>query len=88
MCLGFEDGQGLGEISNKYFKPEKWTSLISLAEGQAQYVKFVKIMVSRIQSEDSNADEVRAFVGLVASDVDYRLMSLALPHMPEIEAEW
>ena len=83
----FSRGQGLGDISSKYFEPTTWTNLIKHAEGQAQYQKFVKSMVGRIKLEESNADEIRAFVSLVASDVDHRLMSVALPYMPEIREE-
>lgn len=81
-------GQGLlGIINSKLFEPETWLPLIENPMGRVQYGKFIDAMISRIRLEKSNADEVRAFVNLVASDGNHALMTVALPHMPEVQGD-
>ena len=83
----FAVGKGLGVISSKFFEPETWTPLLRDTMGRGRYGQFITAMIGRIKLQESNPDEVRNFVNLVASDVNHDLMSVALPHMPNWEDE-
>ncbi|MCJ1277343.1 hypothetical protein MMC21_005155 [Puttea exsequens] len=54
------------------------------AVGMRQYGKFVETMLYRICAEESDPDEFRAFVDLIATDVNRKFLEVALRHLPDL----
>ena len=80
-------GRGLGHINASQFETATWLSHIKLPPGQEQFGKFVDVMMNRIRFEESNSEEVRQFVKLIASDEDWTFLRVAIPHIPELKLE-
>ncbi|KAL8792304.1 MAG: hypothetical protein Q9195_005095 [Heterodermia aff. obscurata] len=59
-------GTGLGAIAPDMFEPTKWSPAQPVLD--LQYLKFVTLIVCRIRAGESNLDEVRRFVELLATD--------------------
>lgn len=78
-------GRGLGIINRKYFEPATWEPLLSTEMGRGQYSKFVASMIERIQLQESNYDEIRSLVHLVATEHNWDFMTIALPRLPELK---
>ena len=80
-------GRGLGVISRKYLEPATWEPLLSTEMGRGRYGKFVASMVERIRAKESNYDEIRNFVHLVATEHNWDFMRVAMPFLPELKEQ-
>ena len=77
-------GHGIGRISPRLFEVATWSRHMESAVGMRQYGKFVETMLYRICAEESDPDEFRAFVDLIATDVNRKFLEVALRHLPDL----
>ena len=80
-------GRDLGVINRKYFETATWDPLLSTEMGRGQYGKFVTSMIERIRAKESNFDEIRSFVHLVATEHNWDFMRVAMPYLPELKEQ-
>ena len=80
-------GRGLGQIYPSRFETATWIPRINLHDGQQQFGKFVDAVMNRIRFEESNPEEVRQFVKLIASDENWILLRVAVPRIPELKLD-
>lgn len=78
-------GSGLGQIHPSRFETTTWIPHINLHDGQQQFGKFVDAMMNHIRFEESNLEEVRQFVKLIASDENWIFLRVAVPRIPELK---
>ena len=77
-------GRGLGKVHPKVLKSATWIWCIDTFGGQCQYGKFVEAMMNRIRFEESNPEEIRRFVDLMATDENWNFLRVAQSHIPEL----
>lgn len=80
-------GKGLGIISHQFFKAETWAPLMKDAMGKIRFGQFIAAMMGRIELQESDSDEIRSFVSLIATDSVPDFMTVALPHMPQLQRD-
>ena len=82
--LEASDGRGLGIISTNNFEPSRWRP--SRPVHKEQYLKFVDLILGRIQANESNATEARLFFELLSTDGDPGFWAPVPGFMPDLEA--
>ena len=80
-------GRGLGQIHPSRFETVTWIPRINLHDGQQQFGKFIDAVMNRIRFEESNPEEVRQFVKLIASDENWIFLRVAVPRIPELKLD-
>ena len=78
-------GRGMGKIHPRFFEATTWAHKLDSAFEAHNYVKFVETMMNRIRFQESDPDEIRLFVSLIATDTNWKFMDLALPLIPELK---
>ena len=77
-------GRGLGQVHPRILESATWAWRIDSFEGQGQYGKFVEAMMNRIRFEESNPEEIKMFIDLMAADENWNLLRVAQSHIPEL----
>ncbi len=77
-------GRGLGKVHPKVLESATWVERIDTFGGQCQYGKFVEAMMNRIRFEESNLQEIRRFIDLVATDENWNFLRVAQSRIPEL----
>ena len=77
-------GRGLGKVHPRVLERATWVWCIDTFEGQRQYGKFVEAMMNRIRFEESNLEEIKSFIDLMATDENWNFLRVAQPHIPEL----
>ncbi|CAF9929604.1 MAG: hypothetical protein HETSPECPRED_007414 [Heterodermia speciosa] len=76
-------GTGLGIIAPEMFEPTKWSPAQPILD--LQYLKFVTLIVCRIRAGESNLEEVRRFVKLLATDGEDAFWAPVAKLIPEVD---
>ena len=77
-------GCGLGKVHPRFLESAIWIWRIDTFEGQRQYGKFVEAMMNRIRFEESNLEEIKSFVDLLATEENWNFFRVAESHIPEL----
>ena len=78
-------GRGLGKVHSRFLESATWDWRIDTFGGQRQYEKFVEAMMNRIRFEESNPEEIKRFIDLMANDENWNFLRLAQSHIPELK---
>lgn len=77
-------GRGLGKVHPRVLESATWAWRIDTFGGQRQYGRFVEAMMNRIRFEESNLEEIKGFIDLIATDENWNFLRVAQSHIPEL----